>query len=149
MNRDAVKGIKRMQHCPPRVTRCKRFVSIGRAKKDIYKNTISSWLREVITTAYDSDRNSSVSRAHDITVIAPSVAYRRNHSLLQVLKLGVWKCQTTFTFFHQRFSLQGFLLTSTAPSGSRSIPIKDARVTAEADLKWKKRTSQVQVRPQI
>ena len=69
------------------------------------KNTISFWLRETITKAYESsDGEPLAPRIHDHEVreIAPTLLFRKNFAVDQVLKAGTWKNQTTLTSFYLR-----------------------------------------------
>ena len=95
--------LKRTQRLRPGLRRL--FTSTGREKKEVSKNTISFWLREVIRKAYssaDSGPPPSRVRAHEVRGIAPSLAFKRNFSVQQVLRAGTWSCQTTFTSFYLR-----------------------------------------------
>ncbi|XP_068248828.1 uncharacterized protein [Palaemon carinicauda] len=74
------------------------FVSTGRTKRRVTKNSISSWIRKVISSTLNPDSPpSSRPRAHDVRGVATSLAFKRNFSVTQVLQAGVWKRQTTFT----------------------------------------------------
>ena len=68
------------------------------------KNTISFWIREVIRKAYVSSGEDLPPRirAHETHGIAPSVAFKRNFAVGQVMRAGVWARQTTFTSFYLR-----------------------------------------------
>ena len=81
------------------------FLATGRSKKEVSKNTISFWLRETIRRAYQSsgqEVNAPRIRAHEVRGIAPTLLFRRNFAVEQVLRAGVWKSQTTFTSFYLR-----------------------------------------------
>ena len=81
------------------------FISTGRTKKEVSKNTISYWLRETITKAYESSEGEPMTpriRAHEVRGIAPTLLFRRNFAVDQVLKAGTWKNQNTFTSFYLR-----------------------------------------------
>ncbi|MGL5405356.1 MAG: hypothetical protein ACRDAX_00930, partial [Propionibacteriaceae bacterium] len=96
--------LKRTRHLRPE---CRRlFVSTGVTKKEVSKNTLSFWLREVIRRAYEADGSDDIRtsrpRAHEVRSIGPSLAFRKNFSVAQVLKAGVWSNQTTFTSFYLR-----------------------------------------------
>ena len=76
------------------------FVSCGPNKKEVSKNTLSYWIRQVIRLAYYSAPNTpapSRVRVHDMRKIGPSLAFRKNHAVGQVLRAGVWTSQNTFT----------------------------------------------------
>ena len=88
---------------------CRRlFVSTGRTKKEVSKNTISFWLREAIIKAYTSlpqragSRPTFQARAHETRSVGPTIAFRKNMSVQRVLNAGVWSRQTTFTSFYLR-----------------------------------------------
>ena len=74
------------------------FLSTGRRRKMVSKNTLAFWLREVIRKAYVS----SGVRAHETRSIAPSAVFKRNFAVGQVMRAGVWSRQTTFTSFYLR-----------------------------------------------
>ena len=81
------------------------FLATGRNKKEVSKNTISFWLRETIRRAYQSSGEEDLAlkiRAHEIRGIAPTLLFRRNFAVTQVLRAGTWKNQTTFTSFYLR-----------------------------------------------
>ena len=81
------------------------FISTGRTKKEVSKNTISYWLRKAITKAYESSEGEPLApriRAHEVLGIAPTLLFRRNFAVDQVLKVGTWKNQNTFTSFYLR-----------------------------------------------
>lgn len=81
------------------------FLATGRSKKEVSKNTISYWLRETIRRAYqtsEQDVNVPRIRAHEVRGIAPTLLFKRNFAVEQVLRAGVWKSQTTFTSFYLR-----------------------------------------------
>lgn len=78
--------LKRTQHLRPD---CRRlFVSTGRNKKDVSKNTISFWLSEVIRRAYSSASPSYAdivhAKAHDFRGLGPTIAFKKNLSVLGV-----------------------------------------------------------------
>ena len=81
------------------------FLSTGRVKKEVSKNTISFWLRETIRGAYQSSGQEGSApriRAPGVRGIAPTLLFRRNFAVGQVLRAGVWKRQTTFSSFYLR-----------------------------------------------
>ena len=80
------------------------FLSTGLRRKMVSRNTISFWLREVIRRAYVSSGEDPPRRirAHETRGIAPSVAFKRNYAVGQVMRAGVWSRQTTFTSFYLR-----------------------------------------------
>ncbi|XP_068233502.1 uncharacterized protein [Palaemon carinicauda] len=90
------------------------FVSTGKTKKKISKNTISFWLRQVIIQAYSRVGLSvpGKPRAHDVRGLSTSLAFEKNMSVAQVLRAGTWSNQSTFTAHYlkdcTRRSLDGF-----------------------------------------
>ena len=85
----------------PHRPRCERlFVSAGRLKKEIFKNTVSFWLRKVISQAYRLSGRplpGPSPRARETHGIAPSLLFKKNFAVHQVLKVGTWRRHTTFT----------------------------------------------------
>ena len=81
--------------------RCERmFVTSGRTKKEISKNTVSFWLRRVICMAYQLSGKplpTSSPLARGTRGIAPSLLSKKNYAVSQVLKAGTWRRHTTFT----------------------------------------------------
>ena len=95
--------LKRTRQLRPACNRL--FIATGRNKKEVSKNTISFWLREVIKKAYHSSEGGvdlPRVRAHEVRGIAPSLLFKRNFAVEQVLKAGTWKNQTTFSSFYLR-----------------------------------------------
>ena len=81
--------------------RCERlFVTAGRSKKEIVKTTVSFWLRKTISRAYELSGTAlpvPAPRARETRGIAPSILFRKNFAVDQVLKAGTWHRHTTFT----------------------------------------------------
>ena len=89
------------QHRP----RCKRlFVASGRTKKEISKNTVSFWLCRVISLAYQLSGKPlpTPPLARETRSIAPSLLFKKNYAVSQVLKAGTWRRHTTFTRHYLR-----------------------------------------------
>ena len=86
--------------------RCERlFVTAGRSKKEIAKTTVSFWLRKTISRAYKLSGTAlpvPAPRAHETRGIAPSILFRKNFAVDQVLKAGTWRRHTTFTRHYLR-----------------------------------------------
>ena len=70
--------------------RCERlFVTAGRSKKEISKTTVSFWLRKTISRAYGlsgTDLPVPAPRARETRGIAPSLLFKKNFAVDQVLK---------------------------------------------------------------
>ena len=90
------------QHRP----RCERlFVASGHTKKEISKNTVSYWLRQVMSLAYQllgKPLPTSSPLARETRGIAPSLVFKKNYAVSQVLKAGTWRRHTTFTRHYLR-----------------------------------------------
>ena len=90
----------------PHRPRCERlFVSAGRSKKEISKTTVSFWLRKTISRAYELSGTAlpvPAPRARETRGIAPSILFRKNFAVDQVLKAGTWRRHTTFTRHYLR-----------------------------------------------
>ena len=86
--------------------RCERlFVTAGRSKKEIAKTTVSFWLRKTISRAHELSRTAlpvPAPRARETRGIAPSILFRKNFAVDQVLKAGMWRRHTTFTHHYLR-----------------------------------------------
>ena len=85
---------------------CERlFVTAGRSKKKISKTTVSFWLRKTISRAYELSGTAlpvPAPRARETRGIAPSILFRKNFAVDQVLKAGTWRRHTTFTRHYLR-----------------------------------------------
>ena len=90
----------------PHRPRCERlFVTAGRSKKEISKTTVSFWLRKTISRAYELSGTAlsvPAPRARETRGIAPSILFRKNFAVDQVLKAGTWGRHTTFTRHYLR-----------------------------------------------
>ena len=86
--------------------RCERlFVTAGRSKKEISKTTVSFWLQKTISRAYELSGTAlpvPAPRARETRGIAPSILFRKNFAVDQVLKAGTWRRHTTFTRHYLR-----------------------------------------------
>ena len=80
--------------------RCERlFVTSGRTRKEISKNTVSFWLHKVISLAYQLSGKPLPSLSplvRETRGIAPSLLFKKNYAVSQVLKAGTWYRHTTF-----------------------------------------------------
>ena len=90
----------------PHRPRCERFfVTAGRSKKEIVKTTVSFWLRKTISRSYELSGTAlpvPAPRARETRGIAPSILFRKNFAVDQVLKAGTWRRHTTFTRHYLR-----------------------------------------------
>jgi len=72
--------------------------------KDIHKNTISGWIRKLITYCYQNASEDTLQLAgtstHAIRGMAASLAFRGGADLEEVLRACSWQSQTTFTDFY-------------------------------------------------
>ena len=86
--------------------RCERlFVTARRNKKEISKTTVSFWLRKTISSAYQlsgTEQPVPAPRARETRGIAPSLLFKNNFTVDQVLKAGTWRRHTTFTRHYLR-----------------------------------------------
>ena len=81
------------------------FISATGARGTVSKNTVSGWLRQVITWAYrSSGRGDAIPRvrAHEVRGVGSSLLFGKNMAVEQVLRAGTWKRQSTFTRFYLR-----------------------------------------------
>ena len=82
------------------------FLSTGRAKREVTRNTISLWLRQVIKRAYDGASEEDLSlykvAAHEVRALATSIAFWKNRSLAQIMAAAQWRCHLTFASFYLR-----------------------------------------------
>ena len=81
------------------------FIAAGRTKKEVSKNTVSFWLRKVISLAYrllGKPLPSPYPLARETRGIVPSLLFKKNCAVSQVLKAGTWRRHTTFTRHYLR-----------------------------------------------
>ena len=104
--------------CPVRAVRCYLdrtaphrprcelfFVTAGRSKKEIAKTSVSFWLWKTISRAYELSGTAlpvPAPRARETRGIAPSLLFKKNFAVDQVLKAGTWRRHTTFTCHYLR-----------------------------------------------
>ena len=83
---------------------CERlFVSPGESKHEISKNSVSYWIRRVISRAYEDEVGPSPRPlARETRGIGPSLLFKKNYSIPAVLRAGTWRRQTTFSRFYLR-----------------------------------------------
>ena len=85
-----VRAVKRYRPAPPAM----RTIATGRTKKEVSKNTVSFWLRKVISLAYQLSGKplpSPSPLARETRGIAPSLLFKKNYAVSQVLKAGTWR----------------------------------------------------------
>ena len=86
--------------------RCERlFVTAGRSKKEISKTSVNFWLRKMISRAYQllgTEQPVPDPRARETCGIAPSLLFKKNFAVDQVLKAGTWRKHTTFMYHYLR-----------------------------------------------
>ena len=73
--------------------------------KEISKNTVSFWLRKTISRAYQLSGRSVPDpppRARETQGMAPSLLFKKNFAVSQVLKAGTWRRHSTFTHHYLR-----------------------------------------------
>ena len=90
---------------PLRPSSSKRlFLSSGRIKKEVSKNTISFWLRRVIRRAYEDLPDNEVTLARisiqEIRAVSTSSLFRKNLSVAQVMRAAQWRSISTFASFY-------------------------------------------------
>ena len=104
--------------CPVRAVRCyldraaahralceRLFVTAVRSKKEISKTTVSFWLRKTISRAYElsgTEQPVPAPCARETCGIAPSLLFKKNFAVDQVLKAGKWRRHITFTRHYLR-----------------------------------------------
>ena len=78
-------------------------MSTGHVKKIVSRNTISFWLRSIISMAHVSasyeDCRALRVRPHKVRKVATFLHFKRNCAVHQVLKAGRWSSQLTFSAF--------------------------------------------------
>ena len=98
--------------------RCERlFVTTGRSTKEISKNTVS-WLWKTISRAYQLSGRSVQDpppRARETRGITPSLLFKKNFAVDQVLEAGTWCRHTTFTRHYLRDLAHRSLKTHLGP----------------------------------
>ena len=78
-------------------------MSPGGSRREISKNSVSHWIRRVISRAH-SEAGDLVPRpqAQETRSLGPSLLFKKNYSVESVLRAGTWKRQTTFSRFYLR-----------------------------------------------
>ena len=81
------------------------FVTAGHSKKEISKTTVPFWLRKPISRAYQlsgTEQPVPAPRVRETRGIAPSLLFKKNFAVDQVLKAGTWRKHITFTLHYVR-----------------------------------------------
>ena len=89
----------------PHRPRCERLSSPEDVARRSLKNTVSFWLWKTISWAYQLLGRSLPGpplRARETRGIAPSLLFKKNFTVAQVLKAGTWRRHTTFTRHYLR-----------------------------------------------
>ena len=81
------------------------FVSYQAGRKnEICKNTISSWIKNLLQFCYKNPQEETLSLAglgsHEIRRVAATLVYRGTVSIEDVMRAGSWKVHSTFTDFY-------------------------------------------------
>ena len=99
--------------------------------KDIHKNTISSWMRDLIRFCYANPSNTAAeltgTNTHTIRAMAATLAFRGNVELDDILDACTWKSHNTFTNFYLKdiSSLQeGLLKLGPLVAAQRIVSLK-------------------------
>ena len=97
--------IRRMEPLRPRSS-SRLFLTTGRTKKEVSKNSISLWIRHVIRRAYTLANSTDLSlckvSARDVRAISTSLLFLKNKSLAQIMSAAQWRCTLTFVTFYLR-----------------------------------------------
>lgn len=107
-------------------------------QKDIGKNTISRWIREVISRAYENlpaEQKSASTRAHEVRAWAASLAFACTKSLKEVLDAAYWKSEDTFINFYLRDVSR---LSESNRGGISSVVVAQHAITAPRSLHSKR-----------
>ena len=79
------------------------FVSPRRRLKQISKNALSFFLREVVSGAVSPGvAEGPAPRAHSIRGVSTSVLFHRNWSVRDVLQAATWRSNSVFASFYLR-----------------------------------------------
>ena len=96
-----VRGVRcYLDHTAAHGPQCEQlFVTAGRIRKEISRNTVSFWLRKMISWAYQLSGRSvpyPPPRSRETRGIAQFLLFKKNFAVSQVLKAGTWRKHTTF-----------------------------------------------------
>lgn len=105
---DPVRALKiyRRRTKEARGDRTRLFLPIKEGKADISAQTISSWLRSVISSAY-ADLSPQAAkllriRAHEVRAVSTSLALQRNCAVQDIIQAVGWRSNSTFARFYMR-----------------------------------------------
>ena len=90
---------------PSRPASCRRlFLSVNpNFGKDVSKNTVARWLRDVVRMAYSHARATLPSdKAHELRAWSASLAAAKNIALKDILEAAYWRSENTFIQFYLR-----------------------------------------------
>ena len=80
--------------------RCRRLFVATNSPKPVSKNTISYWIRGVISRAYEGASPDVAAacqvKAHEVRAIATTLAFSKNRSLKDVMAAASWRSHSTF-----------------------------------------------------
>ena len=109
--------------------RSRLFLPIRRDKEDISIQTISAWLRAVISEAYNDLSPGGAKRlrirAHEIRAISTSLALQRNCSIKDIVTAVGWRSDSTFARFYLRnlhSQREGLELVGELAASQKALP---------------------------
>ena len=86
--------------------RTRLFLPLKHGKEDITAQAISSWIREVIRSAYENISQEAAAglkiRAHEVRAVSASVALLRNCAVKEIIKAVSWRSDSVFARFYLR-----------------------------------------------
>jgi len=81
------------------------FLSLNKTRRDISKNSLSIWLRDLIRDAYRDallEPPIGASHTHEIRKVSTSIAWSKNASLESIMRAAFWRSESTFTDYYLR-----------------------------------------------
>jgi hypothetical protein len=88
-----------------RLGKRKFFISLNPSRKDVTKNALALWLRDLIMDAYKDAKLTpplGTSRTHEIRKISTSLGFATNVSMVTLMKAAYWRSESTFTSYYLR-----------------------------------------------
>jgi hypothetical protein len=89
-----------------RIGKRRLFVSLNPSyAKDITKNTLALWLRDLIRDAYHDALLASplgTARTHEVRKVSTSLGFLKNVRLASLMKAAYWRSENTFTQYYLR-----------------------------------------------